>query len=329
MQPTRSGVSVRAAPIGAPIDGRSRDAPEAGGAAGSARRARLVVGAVGSGPDERSTAAIAASIAPLTDRTRQGEPSTRPPSRGGPKRFVRTESMTESDLVSRTKARLSGLYDEFVESVADHERTVGESRSSLGDVTIREHLRDRRCEWTDDAPATRALAGAVVVERLTGGPISADLGRTLIGLDLAIAALDDYIDTRTLSSERRLELAAAVVFPALLSFSNVGERDRGAVVDALVRYLVETARIPTIERRLPEGLPADTDDCDAVRRACASRARDITGFVTIPAATDRAVADSSPTAPGSSCWTISTTWPATAGTGWDRDAGAVAPADAR
>lgn len=246
--------------------------------------------------------------------------------------------MTDEIPGERIESLLRRLYREFVEDVAEQEAAVewpvpdpvsqrdrapdakpyppplseagsgsgaesapGAALAPLGSVPAAEFLTDRYDAWADDATATRAVAAGVVVESLAGEPLAPSVGRVLVGLDLAVAALDDFVDTRTLSPDRRQRLAASVAFPALLSFVNVGGPGRDRAVAAATAYLVAAAQIPAVERcSFADRAPTDAaTDRAVVRSVYAARARDITGFVTIPGAildldpdaVDRAVGD--------------------------------------
>jgi len=167
-----------------------------------------------------------------------------------------------------------------------------------------------RDEGLDHSPLPESLAGTVATEmylplwlweqgekptrtepvlRLYTGHIEeserTELRCLLVGLDVFIAMLDEFIDSDCSSGQYRLSLAINIAFGSLLSFGSIPREHRSDVVELLLAYFVEIARIPMVETATTDALEATestAEQNELIRFAYGYRARDISVFGRLP-----------------------------------------------
>ncbi|MDG5778925.1 hypothetical protein VB773_22265 [Haloarculaceae archaeon H-GB2-1] len=139
--------------------------------------------------------------------------------------------------------------------------------------------------WRREEKPTRTVPALVAVAPALDRTETQALARVLVGLDVLVTMLDEFIDAAETDVEYRTTLAVNVAFASLLSFSSIPADVTEEVVDESRRYLVAAARIPAVERAVQREL-ADADSkaraVELARTAYATRARDISAFGRIP-----------------------------------------------
>ncbi|MDF9746924.1 hypothetical protein [Natrinema salsiterrestre] len=137
--------------------------------------------------------------------------------------------------------------------------------------------------WDSGRKPTRTVPALVAYDRRLEPDDADELRRLLVGLDVLVTMLDEFVDRS--DGHSRLQLTVNVAFGSFLSFANLPD-DEPAATDAVLQYLVETARIPTVERAVQRELETiDTWERarEAIRFVYAYRARDISVFGRLPA----------------------------------------------
>lgn len=139
--------------------------------------------------------------------------------------------------------------------------------------------------WDSSRKPTRTVPALVAYDRPLEPDGADDLRRLLVGLDVLVTMLDEFVDADRSESSYRHQVAVNVAFASFLSFTSLPD-DEGAATDTVLRYLVETARIPTVERAAQRELETiDTWERarELIRFVYAYRARDISVFGRLPA----------------------------------------------
>lgn len=181
-------------------------------------------------------------------------------------------------------------YEAFVRDVGERERALGR-KLPLGTATagVADRLETPLEQWETGSKLTRVVPAVLAIEA-EGNTVSPALLRVLVGLDVAITALDDLVDEGGLERADRFRLAVVATFGTLLSSTGDSPREGATVSDALVDYYLSMAHLsmaqtPVVERTVANELAAATTswrELVCAIRAYAYRAEDVTAFVTIP-----------------------------------------------
>lgn len=178
-------------------------------------------------------------------------------------------------------------YRELIEDVARRERSLeGDLPAGVETLSLHERLERPLEQWDAGEKPIRTVPATVVWESVLGDAVDPVLGRTLVGLDVAVTALDDVIDIRALEKEEKVTLSSIVAFSSLLSFANFPVEQQAAFADATTEYLTAVAQIPAVECATLSRLDATVsvaEELAIARASYAYRARDIDAFATLPA----------------------------------------------
>lgn len=191
-------------------------------------------------------------------------------------------SIQPGDAVSTTRAEVEAIYRSVVDGTRrvevrlDSDLPVGVDIPSVAaDLTLPLDA------WRDEWKRARSIPALVAVDALVDRPRGDSVARTLVGLDVLVSMLDEFIDTASSDAHRRGVLATNTAFGSFLSFSNVPESCHGLVWE----FLVECAQIPAIERSIGNRLETVEGELptELLVTSYRVRSRDIAGFGRIPA----------------------------------------------
>jgi len=197
-------------------------------------------------------------------------------------------------MTPRNQRPISAVADEVEEVYYSLMRTV-RTREADGETPLLDRAAGDEVSsslslpielWTAGLKPTRTVPALVAYDVHVDRELFDDLSRVLVGLDVLVAMLDEFIDSKQTERRYRTDLAINIAFASLLSFGSVPESKRDAVNDAILDFLVETAQIPRIEHAVYQELTAaDSPESamDLVLSAYRYRARDISVFGRIPA----------------------------------------------
>lgn len=180
------------------------------------------------------------------------------------------------------------VYDSLAETVETRELELTapplQSQNDTGGVSESLHL--PMDLWNQREKPPRTVPALVAYDQYISREQNDDLIKICVGLDVLITMLDQFIDTRELGWEQRIDIAANIAFASLLSFSTVPSTKRAEAVEMITRFLVKAARIPQTERAVQRKLRTVASPEAAIpllRRSYAHRARDISVFGSLPA----------------------------------------------
>lgn len=198
----------------------------------------------------------------------------------------RTEPSRNNEAIREAFDRTTAAYEAFVCDLDERERAVGRELP-LGAATagVADRLETPLEQWETGNKPNRVVPAVVAIEA-EGDTVSPALLRLLVGLDVAITALDDLVDEGDLERTERFQLAVVATFGTLLSSAGESPCEGTAVSDALVDYYLSMAQTPAVERTVADELAAATTSRRELAcsiRAYAYRAEDVAAFVTIPA----------------------------------------------
>ncbi|WP_363466858.1 hypothetical protein [Halogeometricum borinquense] len=208
--------------------------------------------------------------------------------------------MTDFDgpMTSDLTQEAYDVYLDLAQEVTAHENDVVETVPDFFDIgSVHECLQFPLNLWESGRKPMRTVPALVAYEPLLDGDEADTVAQILVGLDVFVMMLDEFIDTARTDRRFRTQLAVNVAFSSLLSFATIPESAKETVVDALTAYLVEASRIPAVEREVARALANTTSSeqaMDLIRFAYGFRARDIAVFGALPALVsdvDREVAD--------------------------------------
>lgn len=198
-------------------------------------------------------------------------------------------SHTTGRLDSEAMDEVREVYRSLERRVRSREEVVSESPPDgveTGLESVAESLSLPVELWTSGAKPTRTVPALVAYERHLDGETFDSVLDVLVGLDVLVTMLDEFIDTADAGARHRTDLAINTAFASLLSFTSVPAGDQERVVGTITDFLVRTARIPATERAVQKRL-ASVDDPDRamelMRFSYATRSRDISAFGRIPA----------------------------------------------
>jgi len=178
------------------------------------------------------------------------------------------------------------VYHSLVRSVRAREQCHHPTHPYSDRQTVTERLWLPLTLWEADRKPTRTVPALIAYDAHLDTDERRRVEPLLVGLDVFVTMLDEFIDTPNADSESRLELATNVAFASLLSFTNVPEEAESKVVDCLFDYLVDAARIPATEQSVQRALRTakNKDRAREVRQdSYAHRATDISVFGRLPA----------------------------------------------
>ncbi len=150
--------------------------------------------------------------------------------------------------------------------------------------------------WRTNRKPTRTVPALVAQRHYLDDDIQM-LEQLLVGLDVLVTMLDQFIDTSELNKSDKHGLAVNIAFASLLSFASIPAANRTAVVDELLDYLVQSAQIPAVERAVQAELEVTSQPervMELIQFSYAYRSRDISTFGRLPAVItdlDRRTAD--------------------------------------
>jgi len=197
--------------------------------------------------------------------------------------------MTQHPRATGTKAdRPSGVYEALVQTV--RARDDGLNRTSppeLDSESVADYLHLPLELWARGAKPSRTVPALVAYDRSLDQNRDGTLERILVGLDVLVTMLDEFVDSdpHRIDDRYRLRLAVNTAFASLLSFGSVPATAKGRVLSELLHYLIETARIPSVERTVQGVLDTRSTPgelLDILEFAYAYRARDISAFGKLP-----------------------------------------------
>lgn len=151
---------------------------------------------------------------------------------------------------------------------------------------VADHLQLPLRLWHSGRKPTRTVPALVAYDEHLDVNDARDLMRVMVGLDVLVTMLDEFIDSSDADSSQRLQLSINVAFASLLSFTSIPDDAPDEVDEAVRQYLVEAARIPMVERSVQRELESTTDPDRAMgllAYSYAYRARDISVFGRLPA----------------------------------------------
>lgn len=197
--------------------------------------------------------------------------------------------MTDLDgqPVSALEKRVSETYRDLAGEVASHESNIDTVVPDAFDIgSVHEGLELPLTLWENDQKPTRTVPALLAYERLLDRNELDTVARILVGLDVLVMMLDEFIDTAHTDKRRQTRLGVNLAFSSLLSFSSIPASDRDVVVDAFRAYLAEASRIPLIEqqsKRVLDEASTREQQIELIRFIYEFRARDIAVFGVLPA----------------------------------------------
>jgi len=186
--------------------------------------------------------------------------------------------------VAERDEEVRAVYRSLVRDVEARDGGVGPA-SPVTVAPIADHLSLPLDLWNDDRKPTRTVPTLAAYDHYVELDDGEDLRRILVGLDVLVTMLDEFIDSAQADSDDRLRLAVNVAFASLLSFGSIPD-DADGTTELLLDYLVEAARIPSVEhgvQRELDAISAPDRAMELLRFAYAYRARDISVFGRLPA----------------------------------------------
>lgn len=197
-----------------------------------------------------------------------------------------TSPLQNDEAIRETIERTTEAYETFVRDVDERERAIGrELPLDAPTAAVADRLTTPLQQWEAGVKPNRVVPAVAAIES-EGYTITTDLLRLLVGLDVAVTALDDLVDEGALERTDRFHLAVVATFGTLLSSTGSSLCEGAAVTDALVEYYLSMAQTPSVERTVADELAAATTsqrELACAIRAYAYRAEDVASFVTIPA----------------------------------------------
>ncbi|WP_226479561.1 hypothetical protein [Natrinema amylolyticum] len=188
--------------------------------------------------------------------------------------------------ISAIADEVRAVYYSLIRDVDAHDDGIGrEPPADFGVDPVADQLYLPLDLWNSDRKPSRTVPALVAYDPYLDRKDRHELQRIMVGLDVLVTMLDEFIDSAQSHSEYRLQLAVNIAFASLLSFESIPD-DAAEIHEAVVSYLVETARIPTIERTVQRELDEITSPeraMELMRFSYASRARDISVFGQLPA----------------------------------------------
>lgn len=192
---------------------------------------------------------------------------------------------TETPRVAPKAQQVAAVYQSLLCDIRRRDsRLDTDSPDGIDVPSIGAELRLPLLLWATGEKPTRTVPALVAHDR-TFEASETPLLRALVGLDVLVTMLDEFIDRETAGGSYRLQVAINAAFASLFSFTNLPPSDAEAVVATTTDYLVQTARIPAVERAVQRELrAADTRERERelIRFAYATRAGDIAVFGRLP-----------------------------------------------
>ncbi|MBX0325547.1 hypothetical protein EGH21_21205 [Halomicroarcula sp. F13] len=180
---------------------------------------------------------------------------------------------------------VTSVYESLLQDIRARDDGLGSTApDGISVPAVAENLRLPLELWVYGKKPTRTVPALVAYDDRVEVVETQHL-KLLVGLDVLVTMLDEFIDTANASTQDRLQVAVNVAFASLLSFVNVPNVNAEAITETITEYLVETARIPSVERAVHRELVQTDSIDDAValmQFAYAYRARDITAFGQVP-----------------------------------------------
>jgi hypothetical protein len=178
------------------------------------------------------------------------------------------------------------VYEAFVRTIRTREESLDEPVLAGIEVDpVTAQLRLPVTLWESGRKQSRAAAALVAYRPFLDPESRATIEPLLVGLDVLVTTLDEFIDASRCDFSRRMELAVCAAFASFLAFDSVPGAGRDDVRSAVVTYLLTAARIPPVERavgrRLQRSESSDRTD-ELVEFAYAFRAQDISVFGVLP-----------------------------------------------
>lgn len=183
--------------------------------------------------------------------------------------------------------QVADCYEELVHDVRPREADVAVDLPPGIEVDpLHESLQFPIRLWERGQKSSRTVPALVAYADYEDNDEMDAVRRTLVGLDVLVSMLDEFIDVTRPSETVRAALATNVAFSSLYAFTSIPADEREAVAEELTRYLVEASRIPAVERQVQRQLRATESLEEAVELiafAYEFRARDVSAFARIPA----------------------------------------------
>jgi hypothetical protein len=192
---------------------------------------------------------------------------------------------SEERRKSEIAADVSDVYRSLARNVRSREERHGRALPEGVDIEpIADHLSEPLRLWHSNRKPTRTVPALVAYDGYVDDERT--LRQLLVGLDVLVTTLDQFIDTEELGGRDKHQLGINVAFGSLLSFASIPDNNRAAIVEALLEYLVETARIPAVERAVQRELASTNSPrraMELMQFVYQCRSRDISIFGYLPA----------------------------------------------